>query len=154
EGPQGFMVEKDVESEGALENGEVLVTPAHFHRIRQFQLVVRGKAARIGKNATPAFSFHYIDPSSPYGPLFAGGDGISCFTLRPKPDRGAYFVAKEGEKLRGRAGRNVVVSVEPKPLPGAGVERDTLIEPHEDSLAAYRLRLAPNEAATGPDPAE
>jgi hypothetical protein len=153
EGPQGFMVEK-IMTGAALEVDEIVVTPPHYHRVRQFQLVVHGKEARIGKHETPRFSFHFVDGSSPYGPIYAGPDGIAWFTLRATADVGAYFMPGAKDYMRGRAGRNVVVNVDEKPLPTAGVELGELISPEPDGLASFRIRVGPGENTIGPPPGE
>jgi hypothetical protein len=151
DGPQAFLVEKRPSTE-ALEDGEAIMSKPHFHRARQYQLVIEADRARIGKHPTPAYSFHYTDPGSPYGPIVAGEGGISFFTLRPQSDIGTYWMPAESEKMRGHAGRNVVCEIEQRPLPSAGVETETLVDRHEDGLAAFQLRLGPNEHALAPDP--
>jgi hypothetical protein len=151
DGPQAFLVERRV-AESALVDGEAWMTRPHFHRVRQFQMVIRGDHPRIGKHAAPPVSFHYTDPSSPYGPIVAGAGGIAFFTLRPRSDIGGYFMPGARDKMRAHAGRNVVVNLgaEPSSEPG---ELEELIRPTDDALAAYRLHLDAGASVTSPAPA-
>jgi hypothetical protein len=151
DGPQGFLVEHfpppDVGDEIAT------VSQPHFHRVRQFQFVVHGDRPSVGKHSVPAISFHYTDPSTPYGPIKAGRGGVGYFTLRPRADVGQYPMPGSRDLMLQDAGRNVAVNVQSKPLPENGAEIETLIEPHDDGLASFRLRLAPGERVTAPAPA-
>jgi hypothetical protein len=150
DGPQGFLVEH-FPPPGV---GEEIATVSHphFHRVRQFQVVVHGDRATVGRHSVPPVSFHYTDPSTPYGPIRAGRGGVGYFTLRPRADVGQYPMPGSRDRMQQQAGRNVAVNVESKPLPEAGAEVETLIEPHDDGLASFRLRLAPGERATAPEP--
>jgi hypothetical protein len=125
----------------------------HFHHVRQFQVVVRGDdRCVVGKHAVPALSFHYTDPDSPYGPIRTGADGITFFTLRARSSKGTYWMPGAGDEMVGRAGRNVVVNVPDGGAPDGTPGRTALLEPHDDGLAVYRLRIPAGEEATGPDP--
>src|SRR5271155_5305508 len=104
DGPQAFLVEYHA--------GPGAVIGAHFHHVRQFQVIVRGDGGRLGKRPVPPVTFHYTDPSSPYGPIVPGADGtIAFFTLRPKASPGVFYMPSSRRKLRARAGRNIVVNV-------------------------------------------
>jgi hypothetical protein len=150
DGPQAFLVERRP-AEAVVTDGEAWMTKPHFHRVRQFQLIVRGDRARVGKHPAPPVSFHYTDPSSPYGPIVAGAEGIAFFTLRPRADIGGYFMPGAREKMRARAGRNVVVNVAPSTVAGASAGTETLIERTDDGLAAYRMRIPADASAWPPD---
>lgn len=150
DGPQAMLLEHDTHPD----SGEVVMAKPHFHRVRQYQVVVRGEQARMGKHDSPPISVHYSDPSTPYGPIFAGEDGITWFTLRPAADVGAYWMPGAGDKMTGRAGRNLTVVVPPAELPRAGSEQADVIEAYDDGLATVSLRLGPGAEATGPSPAE
>jgi hypothetical protein len=119
----------------------------HFHEVRQFQVFVDGDAA-LGKKPMPAVSFHYDDPYKPYGPIIT--DGLRYLVLRADSDVGSFPMPGSREKLRRQDGRAIAVNV-PQAEDGSGV--DTLLEPHADGLAAFRLRLAEGEERTGPTPA-
>src|SRR4051812_47373824 len=88
-GSQGFVVE-------VLTGGGV-VRP-HFHPMRQFQVIATG-GGHLGKLPVQAMSFHYADCFTPYGPIVAGEEGISFFTLRPKSSVGTYFVPQDRDKM-------------------------------------------------------
>lgn len=144
DGPQGFLVEHfpgpDVGEDTAI------VSHPHYHRVRQFQLVVHGDRPMFGKRALEPVAFHYTDPSTPYGPISAGKGGVGYFTLRAKADVGSYKMPGEKERMTVSPRRNVAVQVgDPS---GGAVE--TLIEPHEDGLAAWYLRLAPGMELEAP----
>jgi hypothetical protein len=118
----------------------------HFHEVRQFQVFVDGDAM-LGKKPMPPVSFHYDDPYKPYGPIVS--DSLRYFVLRADSDVGSFPMPESRKELKRQNGRALEVS-----LPhddGAGV--DTLVEPHADGLAAFRIRLGEGEEHVGPDPA-
>jgi hypothetical protein len=127
---------------------------AHFHLVRQFQVFVGGDDPCIGKRPLSRFDFHYVDPSTPYGPFIAGKGGVSFFTLRPRGAApGIYWMPGSRDEMTGHAGRNIVVSQS-----APTEERDSsptapLIDRHDDGLAAFRLAVGAGETVTAPDPA-
>ncbi|MDX6506831.1 MAG: hypothetical protein QOG06_1475 [Gaiellaceae bacterium] len=123
----------------------------HFHRVPQFQVVVGGDG-RLGKRPVPPVSFHFADAYTPYGPIVPADEerGIDFFTLRPKSRPGLWWMPGSKSEMKGRAGRNIAVPVPEQPPLESGSQCETLIERHEDGLAAFRLRLAPGEETTGP----
>lgn len=147
DGPQGFLVEHypapDVGDETAI------VSHPHYHRVRQFQLVVHGDRPTFGKRNLEPIAFHYTDPSTPYGPISAGKGGVGYFTLRAKADVGQYKMPGEKERMLVSPRRNIAVQVAAEGS-GADAEVETLIEPQEDGLASYYLRLAPGAEAVAP----
>ena len=149
QGPQGFLVEH--RPPPTIGSRVVVITKPHFHKVRQFQVIVGGDRARMGKHDTPPLSIHYSDPSTPYGPICAGQGGIAWFTLRPRADIGIYYMPGSRTKMTQKAGRSVTVNVPDQSIPNAGARLDILIEPHRDGLAAFRLRLGPGEQGSGPD---
>jgi hypothetical protein len=100
----------------------------------------------------PPISFHFADISTPYGPITPVDEkaGIDFFTLRPRRRPGVWYMPGSKQEMTGRAGRNIAINVDPQPAPAGGVETAMLIEQHDDGLAAFRVRLAPGESATGP----
>jgi hypothetical protein len=148
DGPQGFLVEHfpgpDVGDDTAI------VSHPHYHRVRQFQLVVHGDRPMFGRRELEPFAFHYTDPSTPYGPIWAGKGGVGYFTLRAKADVGSYKMPGEKERMLVSPRRNIAVQVGRAPLPAEGAQVETLIEQHDDGLASYYLRLAAGTEITAP----
>jgi hypothetical protein len=149
EGPQSFKIEHWPTDRF---DDVVTVVPPHFHRVRQFQLILEGDRSGLGKSPAPPYSFHYADPSQPYGPIVAGDGGIAWLTLRPQHDLGLHPMPGSQSKMMRRGKRNVVVPGTAEPLLTAGLEERRLIDRQDDGLAALRLRLGPGVEAVGPDP--
>jgi hypothetical protein len=144
--PSAFMVEFRPNPGGVIK--------PHFHKVAQFQIVVGGDGM-LGKHDVPPFSYHYTDPSTPYGPIAPASDarGIDYITLRPVVRGGLYWMPGNKDQMDGRAGRNIAGHVPNEPLPAKGVSQDQLIERHDDGLAVSVLRLAPHEETEAPGPA-
>jgi hypothetical protein len=137
EGPQAFLVHEVT--------APAYIKP-HFHHVRQFQVIVSDNA-RFGKRDVPAISFHYADPSTPYGPIFPGEeDPLAFFTLRADLSDGTYYMPGSREKMQHKAGRNIARHVEPE-TPAEPLT--TLIELHDDGLAAYRLAIGASNEVEG-----
>jgi hypothetical protein len=135
--PQAFLVH-DLHSPG-------YVAP-HFHHVRQFQVIV-SKGAKLGRKDAPYISFQYADPSTPYGPIVPGEEEpLAFFTLRSEKSDGTFFMPGSKEKMDHKAGRNIACQV-----PAVAVDNalETLIDRHDDGLAAYRVRIAPGGALEG-----
>lgn len=135
--PQAFLVH-DLHSPG-------YVAP-HFHHVRQFQVIV-SRGVKLGARQAPYISFQYADPSTPYGPIVPGPEEpLAFFTLRPEKSDGTFFMPGNRDKMDHKAGRNIALQV---PEPTAVNQLETLIERHEDGLAAFRIRIAPGERVEG-----
>ena len=83
--PQAFLVE--------MSANETIVP--HFHEVDQFQIFVAGSGG-MGRNAAAPLVVHYADHHTGYGPINAGPQGYSYFTLRAKSDPGAHYLHKPG----------------------------------------------------------
>ncbi len=146
-GPQAFLAQSKTPR---------YTIDAHFHDVNQFQLFVEG-FGRLGKRPASPITFHYADAYTPYGPIVAGEEGISFFTLRPRASGGYFGMPGSRDKMPGKAGRNIARSFAPIEPEGSEqkepVLRETLIEPEPDGLLALRLRLRAGVEATGIDPA-
>ena len=135
--PQAFLVH-DLHAPG-------YVAP-HFHHVRQFQVIV-SRGARLGRKDAPYISFQYADPSTPYGPIVPGEEEpLAFFTLRSEKSDGTFFMPGSREKMDHKAGRNIAV---PVPTEATENKLETLIERHDDGLAAYRIRIAAGESFAG-----
>jgi hypothetical protein len=134
DGPQGFLVE--------IGQPHAIIKP-HFHDVNQFQIAVAG-SARVGKHAFSPFTVHYVDAYTPYGPIEAGDDGISFFTLRAKSDLSYHIMPGSKHEMKRRSGRSITVPVPGGALPSRGVEVQTLIEAQPDGLEALAVSAAPD----------
>src|SRR6478735_10547493 len=151
--PHAYHIEVPPESE----------TPAHFHRVPQYQVFVQG-GGRLGRrHPIELVMVHYTDEFTGYGPIVASGDGLAYFTLRSFFDPGAEYVDRDGarEKLRPSARRYLVVGSDRTALSSpenlaarTDVTVDRLIEPHDDGVAAYVVRARPAGSITGPEPSQ
>ena len=91
--PQAFLIE--------MQANEVIVP--HFHEVDQFQVFVSGSGS-LGRDrdAAQPLTVHYADHHTGYGPINAGPQGYSYFTLRARSDSGAVYLHQPGyrEKLK------------------------------------------------------
>lgn len=149
--PQGFMVQQSPSS----------VIPAHFHRVPQYQVMVNGRG-KLGRNEVEAVAFHYTDEYTAYGPILSSEDGLWYCTLRGYFDPGANYtnLAEARAIMRPSKRRFILVGQDKVRASSAdalaartAAALDTVIEPEDDGVAAWMLRLGPNMSATGPDPA-
>jgi len=67
------------------------ILPTHFHRQNQFQVIVSG-SGMIGRHPLRPVAVHYAGAYTGYGPLTAGPEGLSYFTIRAVYERGANFL--------------------------------------------------------------
>lgn len=131
-GPQGFYVEF----------GQDFVIHPHFHRVDQFQIVVKGHG-KIGKHDLSPVTVHYTDGFTPYGPILCGEEGMAFFNFRSHSDVGAYPMPESRDELERKAGRS---RTEHSRLALNGDNRtrmETLIDLTDDGLAAFELIAAP-----------
>lgn len=150
--PQAFLIE--------MSASEVIVP--HFHEVDQFQVFVSG-AGSLGRNHEGAqpLSVHYADHHTGYGPINAGPQGYSYFTLRAKSDPGAHYLHKPGyrEALRPSRKRHgiaagLTLSTEPVLMDMKEVRVEPLLQELDgaDGLGASFIRMGPGMGHTGPDP--
>lgn len=143
-GAQAFLVEQDPN----------WVTPTHFHFEHQFQVVTAGSGL-LGRNPVGPYAVHYAAPETGYGPITAGPEGIAYLTLRAQGDTGAQYLHKPGSRERMRAGlkreqKHGMPSgtLTPEALAAlTEVATEILIEPRDDGLGAWLLRLPPGSRA-------
>jgi hypothetical protein len=143
--PTAFLVEQDPGS----------TAQAHYHRQDQFQLVVGGHGT-MGLHEIRPVTVHFTGAHTAYGPIKASPDeGVWYFTLRNGFDPGARFmtIPENRAALRTIACRTHREAVA-GPLATPTAPSQTLLGPDPDGMTAWRYRLAPGEAVTGPNPAE
>lgn len=107
--PDGFSFQRSdwmSAGDGAVQSPTVFLVeqPAgsllrpHFHRNNQFQVVVEGNG-RIGRHEVETGSVHYAGAYTGYGPVVAGPEGLSYFTIRSAFEIGALFVEESRHLL-------------------------------------------------------
>lgn len=150
--PQAFLVE--------MSPNEVIVP--HFHVVDQFQVFVAGGGS-LGRNKAVAHpvAVHYADHHTGYGPINAGPQGFSYFTLRAKTDPGAVYLHKPGyrERLKPSGKRHgvaegITLSTEPVLMSRNEIAVEKLLQEFAgaDGLGASLIRMGPGMTMTGPDP--
>jgi hypothetical protein len=129
------------------------VVEPHYHAVEQWQVFVDGSGT-LGRHSALPGALHYVDRFTGYGPIAAGSQGVTYFTIRAMTDPGAQFLdkpdarktLKEAAALTRRylyvAAERVAPDVATAP-PG-GVSMDALIAPHADGLAAWAARAGPD----------
>lgn len=150
--PQAFLIE--------MSANEVIVP--HFHEVDQFQVFVAGGGSlgRAAEVANP-IAVHYADHHTGYGPISAGPQGFSYFTLRAKTDPGAVYLHNPGyrerlkpsEKRHGVAG-GITLSTEPVLMRRREISVEDLLREFagDDAPGARLVRMGPDMSLTGPDP--
>jgi hypothetical protein len=150
--PQAFLLEMNAHQK--------LVS--HFHTVDQFQIFVGGSGT-IGRNKPPTLgnTMHYADHHTGYGPILAGAQGFSYFTLRPQTDAGAVEIDKPGyrEHLKPSKKRHCLVNLVLSTEPVLHSRTEVTLEPlmpgqdrYDDGLGAFMLRIGPGMRAVAPDP--
>src|SRR5258706_4586143 len=96
--PQAFLIE--------MTPNETIVP--HFHEVDQFQVFVAGGGG-LGRNNDVAhpIAVHYADHHTGYGPINAGPQGFSYFTLRAKTDSGAIYLHHPGYRDKFKSNPNI-----------------------------------------------
>jgi hypothetical protein len=125
--------------------------PPHFHRVNQFHVYIGGSGT-VGKQSVKGVTVHYVDASTPYGPIVAGPQGIEFLVIRVHAEGGLFAMPESREKMPHKAGRNLVVPAQFPAAPASGVAQRTVVE-QEDGAGAVALSFAPGAATPGPDPA-
>ena len=122
-------------------------TPAHYHDVNQFQLVVQGSAF-FGKHRVSVGAVHYAEHCTPYGPILPEDDGLSYFTLR-QTSPGGYFImpgAKAG--MNRKTGRTKMADAAVA-LPAATGARELFQV--ADGLSAYEVGATAGDRLPMPD---
>ena len=150
EEPQAFLIEM---------HADETILP-HFHEVDQFQVFVAGSGG-MGRQAAATLAVHYADHHTGYGPINAGPQGYSYFTLRARSDPGAHYLHKPGyrealkpSRKRHGVAAGIALSTEPvlMDLKEARIEPLFADLDGSDGLGAAVFRMGPAAARTGPDP--
>lgn len=145
--PTAFLIEQPA--------GTVLAP--HFHRQNQFQVMVAG-GGTIGRHAIGPVTVHYAGAYTGYGPLVAGPEGLSYFTIRSVHDAGAMMVATDRARMIRGPKRHETTAAH-VPLADTALaalraaERIDLVAPAGDALAVFVTRIPPGARVELPDPA-
>lgn len=151
--PQAFLIEMPM-------NDQIL---PHFHVVDQFQVFVSG-AGKVGRSdVLLPLTIHYADRFTGYGPIDAGPQGYSYFTLRAQTDSGPVYLHQPGyrEKLQPSKKRHfsahAAISTEAVLANREQVTVEDVSEKtadYEDGLDAKLIRAGANMSITGQDPKE
>jgi len=147
--PMAFLVEQSPNSQGR----------PHFHRVDQWQVFVRGSGT-LGRHAVTAVSLHYAGAFTTYGPIVAGDEGVSYFTLRNAYDYGAQYMPDSREELllHRQTGRREALAGPDPAMPADALaqmkhcECRAVVGPEPDGLAAWRICAPPSGITEGPSP--
>lgn len=118
------------------------VIPPHFHEVDQYQVVIGGSGS-LGKHELPIGAVHYTDRYTPYGPIRAGEEGLSFFTLRLEPVVGSHYMPESRALKTERSGHTFtgVANIELPVTESAVVELGST----PDGAAATEVRVAPGD---------
>lgn len=150
EEPQAFLIEMHADES---------ILP-HFHEVDQFQVFVAGSGG-MGRQAAATLAVHYADHHTGYGPINAGPQGYSYFTLRARSDPGAHYLHKPGyrEALKpSRKRHGVAAGIGLSTEPVLMDREEAVVEPllqdldASDGLGASLIRLGPGMSISGPHP--
>jgi len=139
--PMAFLVEQDA--------GEV--ANAHFHQADQFQVVVAGSGT-LGTHDVQPVCVHFAGAFTAYGPIRAGADGLTYFTLRNGFDPGARYMLRGENRV---ALRSVPARRHREAVAGP-LTQDAptlLLGPDPDGMAAWRYHVPAGGPVEGPPPA-
>jgi hypothetical protein len=143
--PQAFLVHQQPD----------WTLPVHYHLQDQFQVIVRG-GGTLGRHKLASVSIHYASREAGYGPLVAGPDGLDYLTLRSMTDPGAWYLPEARANMRqGLRKRQETVGPISRALPAELAMRrsasvEVLIEPDASGLAAWVIRLGPEQSMPAP----
>lgn len=137
-----------------VEQGPHSRLATHFHRENEFQVVVHG-GGKLGPHAVQAVTVHYAGAYTGYGPIVAGEEGLSYFTIRSVFEQGAVFLPEGREKMV--RGPKRQLHSEPYPAAEAdalaarkSTEALELFPAQPDGIAATRILLAPGGETRAP----
>lgn len=143
--PQGFLVEQPPGS----------ITLPHFHETNQFQVFVDGTGS-MGKHAAEPLTVQYANGHTPYGPIVAGDEGVTYFTLRQRWDPGAKYMpgardklSKGNQRTRIKGGIPLTTGKQRESLKAAVSE--VIFEREDDGMAAWLIRAGRDQAVALPD---
>jgi hypothetical protein len=120
---------------------------SHFHEHPQFQVFAEGDGT-FQRHKVAAFTVHFTDAYSVYGPIIAGDQGLSFFVLRAELDGGAHYMPGARDRLINRGRRNLSVVVDQERLRNEGV---VTLFADDDGLFGEVCRGVAGESIALPD---
>ncbi len=126
-----------------------VITP-HFHDVDEFQVTVDGDGT-LGKNKLAPITFQFVNSYTPYGPIVAGKNGLTYFTLRITSAGGHFLMPENQDKVKGKKKRNIVGNVPSStgPLEAGKVARFELVDSESDGLSVINMRLGAHARQAG-----
>jgi hypothetical protein len=142
---------------------ETVIDP-HYHAVEQWQVIVSGEGT-LGRHVAKPVAVHYVDRYTGYGPITAGKQGLTYYTVRAMSDPGAQFLDKPQakEKLKQARSKKRYLYIDAEAVGArthdalkrrSQIETDPVIPPHDDGLAAWMVRMGPDADTPAPDPAQ
>jgi hypothetical protein len=143
--PVAFLIEQSPNS----------IVQSHFHHNDEFQVVVAGNGM-IGRNPVAPVSVHYAGGYTGYGPVVAGPEGISYFTLRPRYESGAQYLPDDRAAMKRVPKRHfrtpVITARDDEVRKQAGTTTcDAIVALESDGILVSVLRLPPHGECAAPD---
>lgn len=128
----------------------------HFHRMDQWQVVLRG-SARVGKQPLEPVSVVYTQSFTPYGPIVGGAEGLEFIDLHACNDWGGdggngQSMPLRRDQLERRAGLIHAIKLESRasrPHGGKGYTTTALMEP-TGGVMAWRITAGGDQVCQGP----
>ncbi len=112
----------------------------HFHLEEQFQVFVGGDGA-IGRHELAPITVHYASREAGYGPLIAGKEGLSYFTLRAMSDDGLWPLPEKREIMQsGLQKKQLTIENVQSGAADAGTLRP-ILEASSEGLAGWWLKM-------------
>lgn len=140
--PQAFLVEQDPDT---------IIEP-HFHQENEFQVVVEGRGF-LGRHVVEPVSVHYAGAHTGYGPITAGPQGLSYFTLRARTDPGAQFLPGARDKMQ-KGPKRHLLGAAVRPATDLSTRRNPEVidiwPAQPDGVGAWTLRVGPDGTASVP----
>lgn len=126
---------------------------SHWHGENQFQVFTQG-SGKIGKDTLQPVVVQYAGAYTGYGPLIAGEEGLSYFTVRAVFETGSM---RTMDKMVRGPKRHAVGGPHPPTSPDVlkkitEVQSNDLIALADDGLCARAIRVPPNASTQGMDP--
>lgn len=115
-------------------------------------MVVAG-SGNIGRHELLPYTVHYANPYTGYGPLEAGPKGLSYLTLRAVGDPNRpFYLPDTKDQMKPGPRLNLTSERVPAGNPAAisAVRCKTVMEARPDGIAAWMLRVPPNQSAPAP----
>jgi hypothetical protein len=102
-------------------------------------------------------SVHYAGGYTGYGPITAGEEGLSYFTLRAQFNKGPHFLPEARPELKDVSRHflladEIEVSERSRLAERTKAVLETIIEPLESGLAGYTARVPRDGSLEAPDP--